>query len=94
MKAAHKHLLLFGLSLLLGSLIWFLSAPLTGHREPWDADLPFYHCALVAAGFIPACFSARRFWLWAVGAWLGQVIAFFVLILRAPGALGDTERLP
>lgn len=87
MKATHKHLLLFGLSLLLGSLIWFLSAPLTGHREPWDADPPFYHCALVAAGFIPACFSALRFWLWAVGVWLGQVIAFLVLVLQAPGAL-------
>lgn len=78
---------LLGLSVLLGALIWFLSPLLTGHREPWDADSPLYPCALVAAGFIPACFSARRFWLWAVGAWLGQIIAFFLLVLRAPGAL-------
>jgi hypothetical protein len=87
MKATHKHLLLFGLSVLLGALIWLFSTPLTGHREPWDGNSSIYYCALVAAGFIPACFSARRFWLWATGAWLGQVFAFLVLILREPGPL-------
>ena len=74
--------MLFGLSAFLGALVWLLSPALTGHREPWDADSLFYHCGLFIAGFIPACFSAPRFWLWAIGAWLGQVLAFFVLLLR------------
>ncbi len=74
---------LFGLSILLGALIWFLSPMLTGHREPWDANPAFYPVALFAAGFIPACFSARWFWLWAAGAWMGQVIAFLYLVVRS-----------
>ena len=78
---------LLSLSVLLGALIWFLSPLLTGHEEPWDARSPFYPFALVAAGFIPACFSAHRFWLWAVGVWLGQVIAFLALMLREAGSL-------
>ena len=57
----------------------------TGHREPWDADSLFYQCGLFVAGFIPACFSSRRFWLWAFGTWLGQLIAFLVLVLRFGG---------
>ena len=84
MKTTHKHTLLLGLSVLLGALIWFLSPLLTGHREPWDAEPPYYYLsALVAAGFLPGCLSARRFWLWAVGAWIGQVAAFVFLIARS-----------
>ena len=82
MRATHKSLILFGLAAVLGALVWFLSPLFTGHREPWDADSLYYHCGLLVAGFIPACVSARRFWLWALGAWLGQVLAFFVLLLR------------
>ena len=78
---------LFSLSMLMGALIWFLSPLLTGHREPWDANSPFYPLALVTAGFIPACFSARRFWIWAVGVGLGQMIAFLALMLRESGSL-------
>ena len=78
---------LFGLSVLLGALIWILSPMLTGHREPWDANSTFYPFALIAAGFIPACFSARRFWLWAVGAWVGQTSAFLALMLQEAGSL-------
>jgi hypothetical protein len=84
-KATLKQLFLFGVSVFLGALVWLLSEPITGHREPWDAHSPYYRCALLAAGFIPACFSARRFWVWAIGAWLGQAIAFFSLVLSVPG---------
>ena len=82
MRANLKVAILFGLSVVLGALVWILSPALTGHREPWDADSLFYRCGLFLAGFIPACFSARRFWLWALGAWVGQLFAFVVLILR------------
>ena len=81
MRATHKTPILLGVSVILGALVWFLSPALTGHREPWDADSLFYHCGVFLAGFIPACFSARRFWLWALGAWLGQMLAFLVLLL-------------
>ena len=82
-----KPLLLFSLSVLLGGLIWFLSPIVAGHKEAWDGHPGYYPCALFAAGFIPACFSARWFWLCAVGAWLGQVIAFVFLFVRSDAAL-------
>ena len=84
-----KSPLLFGFSVFLGALIWLLSPLLTGHREPWDASPSYYYSALVIAGFVPACLSARRFWLWAAGAWLGQLLAFAFLLARSdePGGL-------
>ena len=82
MKTTSKSPLLFGLSALLGALIWLLSPVLTGQQEPWDASPSYYYSALVVAGFIPACLSARRFWLWAAGAWVGQLVGFALLIVR------------
>ena len=64
-----------------------LSAPLTGHREPWDAGSLYYPCVLVVVGFIPAWFHASRFWLWALGALLGQALVFVTLSVRTPGPL-------
>ena len=75
-KTTIKSSLVFGLGAVLGALIWFLSPLLAGHDEPWDAPSNYYRYALIAAGFVPACFSAQRFWLAAVGAWLGQMVAF------------------
>ena len=73
---------MFGLAVILGALIWLLSPLFTGQREAWDAQSPYYDCALLLAGFLPACLSARRFWLWAVAAWLGQLAAFAFLVLH------------
>ena len=88
MKSSRSSVLvLFSLAVLLGALIWVLSPFITGHREPWDAHWPYYSFALVAAGFIPASFSAHRFWLWAVGVWLGQGSAFLAIVLRGSGSL-------
>jgi hypothetical protein len=82
MKKASKSPLLFGLSAILGALIWFLSPLLTGRQEPWDASPSYYCSGLAVAGFIPACLSARRFWLWAAGAWVGQLVGFALLIVH------------
>jgi hypothetical protein len=82
MKATSTSPLLFGLSALLGGLIWLLSPVLTGQQEPWDASPSYYCSGLVVAGFIPACLSARRFWLWAAGAWVGQLVGFVLVIMR------------
>jgi hypothetical protein len=82
MKTTSKSPLLFGLSALLGALIWLLSPVLTGQREAWDASPAYYYSALIVAGFIPACLSARRFWLWAAGAWVGQLVGFALLLVR------------
>ena len=86
MRTVLEPLFLFSLSVILGALIWLLSPLVAGHQEPWDARLGYYPCALVAAGFIPACLSARWFWLCAAGAWLGQVIAFLFLVVRSGDA--------
>jgi hypothetical protein len=40
---------------ILGALIWVASEPLTGHREPWDADHAYFLLigpSLVASGRI------------------------------------------
>ena len=76
MKTTIKSALVFGSAGVLGALIWFLSPLLAGHHEPWDVESNYYGCALIVAGFVPACFSAQRFWLAVLGAWLGQIAAF------------------
>jgi hypothetical protein len=81
-KTRIKSPLIFCFAAVLGALIWFLSPLLAGHAEPWDAQSNYYGCALIVAGFVPACFSAQRFWLVAVGAWLGQVVAFLFRVIH------------
>jgi hypothetical protein len=81
-RATLKSPLIFGFATILGALIWLLSLPLAGHREPWDAAPGYYPIALIVAGFLPACFAADRFWLSALGAWFGQLIGFAILLLR------------
>lgn len=54
-------------------LIWALSAWLTGHREPWDADGLFYLGALAVAGSLAGALVPRPLWAHYSGAVLGQL---------------------
>jgi hypothetical protein len=83
----HLATLLFGI--LLGILIWFLSHPLTGRREPWDADQPYFLVSLTIAGAVVGMLTGRRFWLAIVGLYAGQ-LAFMVLGPKQHGM----ERVP
>ncbi|HZP92025.1 MAG TPA: hypothetical protein VFB20_03970 [Burkholderiales bacterium] len=56
-----------------GALVWALSPPLAGHREPWDADGPYYAIALFVAGFISGGLVPKPLWAHYVGAVVGQM---------------------
>ncbi len=62
------------------ALIWALSPLLAGHREPWDADGPYYVLALVVAGAAAGVLAPRPWWAHYLGAWLGQLL-FQILFL-------------
>jgi hypothetical protein len=79
--------LAFGLSVVLGALIWICSQRFTGTAEPWDAPGYYWHISLLLAGFLPAVFSPQRFWLWPVGVLLGQLIIFAARVIQSPSAL-------
>jgi len=82
MKTTMGSALIFGFAAVLGALIWILSPILTGEIEPWESFY-LYSFALFLAGFLPASFSAQRSWLAAVGAWLGQMAASYLVLYPA-----------
>ena len=69
---------------MLGALIWMCSQRITGKTEPWDSSSYYWHISLVFAGFFPAIFSPRRFWLWPLGVLLGQLIIFAARVILGP----------
>jgi len=74
----------FGLSVVLGALIWLCSPRLTGLAEPWDASGYSWRISLVVAGFLPAVFSPQRWWLWPLGVLFGQLVVFAVRVTQGP----------
>lgn len=62
------------LSIGFGLLIWALSPILACHREPWDAEGPYYMISLFIAGLVPALIEPRQFWIWPIGVYLGQIL--------------------
>lgn len=63
------------------ALVWALSPSLTGHREPWDADGPFYVGALFVAGSVAGSITPRPLWAHYLGAMIGQ-IGYELVFLR------------
>ena len=74
----------FGLSIVLGALIWICSPRFTGLAEPWDASGYYWQISLLVAGFLPAVFSPQRFWLWPFGVLFGQLVVFGVRVIQGP----------
>ena len=56
----------------LSALVWALSVPFTGHREPWDAEGPYYLVALAVLGATSGALVPRPLWGHYVGAVAGQ----------------------
>ena len=75
----------FGFSVLVGVYVWIASPLITGHNEPWDSSSIFYGGSLFAGGFIIGLLVPRRFWLWAIGIWLGQSIVFVWYMATSAG---------
>jgi hypothetical protein len=74
----------FVAGLLLGALIWWASPLVTGEQEPWDAPLGYYVYALVVAGFTAAWIWPSRFWLAALGVYVGQCVYALVFLPGGP----------
>ncbi len=80
-----KPFLVFGFTILAGTLVWIASPFITGHEEPWDSRLFFLEAGLFISGFIAGLLIPRRCWLWAVGILVGQIIGFFWCMVAAGG---------
>ncbi len=88
MKDMRGDYVIFILTLILGAMIWLASPYITGLREPWDAESGYYYISLIAIGFVAGIIAPSRFWLWAVGIWLGQLLVFvFQLLMFRSGPL-------
>lgn len=81
MKAERKKIgwvLLAGLAC--GAIVWALSVPLTGMREPWDSPGYYYIVAMFIAGILAALPAPRYWWAAVVGVFLGERIYAFVML--------------
>jgi hypothetical protein len=66
------------IGLALGSLVWAISVPLTGQREPFDGPILYYALSTFAAGVLSALPSPRHWWLALLSVYLGQHLYAFV----------------
>jgi hypothetical protein len=77
-KERASAILLVG-SAMLGFALWGLSPILTGHREPWDAEFPYYIPGMLMGGAVLGAAFPWRLGPCFVGAWIGQCVAVIVL---------------
>ncbi len=63
-----------------GAIVWGLSVPLTGMREPWDSSGYYYFVAIFIAGILAALPAPRYWWAAVVGVFLGERIYAFVML--------------
>jgi hypothetical protein len=63
----------------LGFGIWAVSPILTGQREPWDSEYPFYLLASLIGGGVLGALTPKHLLHCYAGAWFGQVVALAVL---------------
>jgi hypothetical protein len=71
----------FSVAALACASVWVVSPWLTGRREPWDVDSPFYVCALLFAGSVAGALTPKPIWALYLGAVAGQ-LGYQVLFLR------------
>lgn len=84
--STHKTLqwIAFGFSVFVGAFVWIASPYFTGQREPWDSMSSYYRGSLLVGGAVAGLLAPRRFWLWPVGIWLGQMIGFVQCVGASP----------
>ncbi len=63
-----------------GSIVWGLSVPLTGMREPFDSPSYYYVVAMFSAGILAAVPAPRYWWVAVIGIFLGERIYAFVML--------------
>lgn len=83
----NREIVVFGCSLIIGSLIWAFSSLITGHAEPWDAEgtrALYYPITLFMAGVICSVFSASDFIYISIGVFLGQILYLLLFMPSGP----------
>lgn len=65
--------LAFVVAAVTSALIWASSPWLTGRREPWDAEFPFYVVALLVAGAVAGGLAPKPLWAHYLGSFIGQL---------------------
>ena len=80
-----KGVLLTGIAC--GAIVWGLSVPFTGMREPFDSPTYYYVVAMFIAGILAALPAPRYWWVAVVGIFLGERIYAFVMLPETRGWL-------
>lgn len=73
-----KITLVAGAGLVLGALVWVISVPLTGQREPFDGPILYYAVSTFFAGALSAWPSPRHWWIALLSVYLGQHLYAFL----------------
>jgi hypothetical protein len=63
-----------------GAIVWGLSVPLTGMREPFDSPSFYYPVAMFMAGILAALPAPRYWWAAVLGIFTGERIYMFVMM--------------
>ncbi len=69
------------------AIVWGLSVPITGMREPFDSPTYYYVVAMFIAGILAALPAPRYWWVAVVGIFLGERIYMFVAMPENRGWL-------
>ena len=63
-----------------GAIVWGLSVPLTGMREPFDSPSYYYPVAMFMAGILAALPAPRYWWAAVLGIFTGERIYMLVMM--------------
>ena len=69
----NRAVLAFMVAAVTSALVWAASPWLTGQREPWDAEFPFYFLALLVAGAVAGALAPKPLWAHYLGSFIGQL---------------------
>ena len=69
----NRAVLAFMVAAVTSALVWAASPWLTGQREPWDAEFPFYFVALLVAGAVAGGLAPKPLWAHYLGSFIGQL---------------------
>ena len=70
-----------------GAIVWGLSMPFTGMREPFDSPTLYYVVAMFIAGILAALPAPRYWWVAVVGIFLGERTYAYVMLPETRGWL-------
>ena len=63
-----------------GALVWALSVPVTGLREPFDSPGYYYITAMFIAGTLATLPAPRYWWVAVIGIFLGEGFYAFAML--------------